>query len=79
MARAILGDEHRVLPAAVWLDGEYGLRGVCIGVPVELAAGGLVRVVEMPLTDEERRALHHAAEQVRGGITQATSKKPTPA
>lgn len=79
MARAILRDEHRVMPASVWLEGEYGLRDVCIGVPSELAAGGLVRVVELPLTDQERQALHKAAEQVRDGITQVTStKKPTP-
>ena len=68
MAQVILQDEHRVLPAAVWLEGEYGLKDVCIGVPVELASGGVSKVVELVLTDEERTALHQAAQQVRDAI-----------
>jgi len=68
MISAILQDAHRVLPAAAWLEGEYDLQDVCIGVPVELAAAGIVRIVILPLTDEERQALHGAAEQVREGI-----------
>ena len=79
MARAILRDEHRVLPASVWLEGEYGLRDVCIGVPVELAAQGVARIVDVPLTDDERAALHRAAGQVRDGIAQLDSaKNPSP-
>ncbi len=68
MIRAILHDERRVLPASVLLTGEYGLRDVCIGVPAELGARGLVRVEERALAPEERQALHRAAEQVRQGI-----------
>jgi len=73
MMGAILRDEHRILPGCAWLQGEYGLQDVCIGVPVELAAAGLVRVVEQPLTPQERAALHAAAEQVRSGIAQVCS------
>ncbi len=79
MARAILRDEHRVLPASAWLEGEYGLRDVCIGVPVELAAQGVARIVDVPLTDDERTSLHRAAGQVRDGIAQLDSaEKPSP-
>lgn len=68
MITAILRDEHCVLPASVWLEGEYGLQHVCIGVPVELAAGGAVRIVELPLADEERAALRQAAQHVSEGL-----------
>ena len=65
MMSAILGDTRQVLPAAVWLEGEYGLRDVCIGVPVELGIDGVRKIVEQPIVDAERAALHRAAEQVR--------------
>jgi malate dehydrogenase len=68
MAQAILRDEHRIVPASVPLAGEYGLTDVCIGVPVELAAEGIARIIEMPLPDEELRALRQAAQQVKEGI-----------
>ncbi len=75
MIQAVLRDAHQVLPAAVWLEGEYGLSDVCIGVPVELAASGMVRVVEQPLTPDERAALHRAAQQVKDGIAVACPTK----
>ncbi len=65
MVEAILGDSKSVLPVCVRLDGEYGLREVCLGVPVALGRGGAERVIEQPLTPEERQALTAAAEQVR--------------
>lgn len=74
MIQAILRDTQAVLPASVWLEGEYGLREVCIGVPVELGAQGAAKIVTIPLTDEERAALHRAAEQVREGIAHVTAK-----
>ena len=69
MARAILEDRHAILPVCAWLKGEYGLRDVCIGVPAQLGAAGIERVVELPLTAQERSALAASAEQVRDGIT----------
>lgn len=75
MVQAIAQDAHRVLPASVLLEGEYGLSDVCIGVPVELAAAGAIRVVESPLTPEERQALHRAATQVKDGIHYLISAK----
>lgn len=68
MAEAILLDRHAVLPACAWLDGEYGLRDVCIGVPVQLGAPGIERIVEQPLTAQERAALHNSAKQVADGL-----------
>lgn len=68
MATAILHDTHATLPVCAWLDGEYGLHDVCIGVPVQLGAKGIERVVELELTPQERQALVAAAEQVRDGI-----------
>ena len=68
MAGAILGDRHAVLPVCAWLSGEYGLRDVCIGVPAQLGAPGIERVVELPLAKDEQSALTASAEQVRGMI-----------
>ena len=65
MAGAILGDRHAVLPVCAWLSGEYGLRDVCIGVPAQLGAAGIERVVELPLSKDEQAALAASAEQVR--------------
>lgn len=73
MASAILGDRHVVLPVCAWLDGEYGLRDVCIGVPAQLGAAGIERVVEVALAPEERAALSASAEQVRAGIKNLTT------
>ncbi len=68
MAGALLRDARAVLPACAWLQGEYGLREVCIGVPLELGARGIERIVEIPLASEERAALASAAAQVREAI-----------
>ena len=68
MAGAILQDRHTVLPVCAWLAGEYGLREVCIGVPAQLGAAGVERIVELPLTSEERTALTASAGQVSQGI-----------
>ena len=73
MLGAILRDEHRILPGCAWLQGEYGLKDVCLGVPVELAASGVVRVVEQTLSPQAREALHAAAEQIRRGVAQIMS------
>ena len=64
MAHAILNDTKAVLPCCAALEGEYGLRDVCIGVPVALGARGVERVVELSLTEAERQALAAAARQV---------------
>jgi malate dehydrogenase len=70
MVEAIALDKRRLLPCAAWLQGEYGLRDVYCGVPCKLGRGGLQRIVEVALTDAERRDLAKSAEAVRA--TQAT-------
>jgi len=65
MVEAIVRDERRVLPCAAWLEGEYGLSGLFLGVPCKLGKGGLQKVLEVELTDEERAALEKSAQAVR--------------
>jgi len=65
MVDAVLLDEHRVLPCTAYLEGEYGIDGLYIGVPVKLGAGGIEEVVELELSDDERSALEASAEAVR--------------
>jgi malate dehydrogenase len=65
MARAVVRDSGEVWPVCAWVDGEYGINGVYLGVLAELGAGGVKRVVETPLTDGELASLKEAAEAVR--------------
>jgi malate dehydrogenase len=65
MADAILLDKKRVLPATVYLQGEYGIDDLFIGVPVKLGAGGVEQIIEIKLTAEEDRALKRSAAAVR--------------
>lgn len=68
MARAILHDEGRVLPACVLLDGEYGHEDLYLGVPCILGHEGLRKVVELHLDDGEREALNRSAQAVQADI-----------
>lgn len=65
MAESILKDRNRILPCAVWLQGEYGLNDVYVGVPVKLGEGGLKEIVEIELTGEEKKDLHASAAHVK--------------
>jgi len=65
MAEAIVKDKRRILPCAAYLEGEYGIRDIFLGVPCKLGKGGLNEVLEVELTDEERTALETSAEHVR--------------
>jgi malate dehydrogenase len=62
---AIVLDEKRVLPCAAYLDGEYGIDGLYVGVPVKLGAGGIEAIVELDLDESEREALRASAAAVR--------------
>jgi malate dehydrogenase len=70
MVAAILRDKKKILPCAAYLEGEYGVEGLFIGVPVKLGRGGLEEVVELELTAEERAALAESVEAVRGLIAE---------
>jgi malate dehydrogenase len=65
MVEAILLDRKRVLPCAVLLQGEFGVDGLFVGVPVVLGAGGMERVFEIELRDDERAAFERSAAAVR--------------
>ncbi len=65
MARAVAQDSGEVWPVCAWVDGEYGISGVYLGVQAELGATGVRKVVETPLSDGEAAALKEAAEAVR--------------
>jgi malate dehydrogenase len=65
MARAVIEDSGAVMPVCTWVDGEYGISGVYLGVEAELGNGGVRKVVERDLTDSELTGLKEAAEAVR--------------
>jgi malate dehydrogenase len=65
MAEAIVHDKKRILPCSAWLQGEYGLDGLFLGVPCKLGARGLESIIEVTLTPDERQALEKSAAAVR--------------
>jgi malate dehydrogenase len=65
MAESILKDKKKILPCAVYLEGEYGLHDLFMGVPVKLGAGGIEDVIEIKLADEEKQALNRSADAVK--------------
>ncbi|MGY2085842.1 malate dehydrogenase [Blastococcus sp. SYSU DS0539] len=65
MARAVMEDSGAVMPVCTWVDGEYGISGVYLGVEAEIGRGGVKRVVESDLSETERAGLREAAEAVR--------------
>lgn len=70
MVDSIVRDRKRILPCSAWLEGEYGLRGVFLGVPCKLGARGLEQIVEVELTSRERISLGKSADSVRESIAQ---------
>jgi malate dehydrogenase len=65
MAEAIVHDQRRILPCAAWLEGEYGHRGIFLGVPCKLGRRGLERILEVELTADERTQLDKSAAAVK--------------
>lgn len=75
MAESILKDKKKVLPCAAYLEGEYGIRDLFIGVPVKLGAKGIEQVIEIKLTAEESAALQKSAaavQELKSAMTQLT-------
>jgi malate dehydrogenase len=64
MAEAYLGDKKEVLPCAAYLEGEYGLNGIYMGVPVQIGAGGVEKVIEVPLSESEKAEVAVSASHV---------------
>jgi malate dehydrogenase len=65
MVESIVKDQKRILPCSAWLDGEYGMKGIFLGVPCKLGRKGLEKIVEIELTADEKAALAKSAEAVR--------------
>jgi len=72
MIKAILHNEHAILPVSVYLEGEYGFNDVCIGIPISLGKSGMEQIVELQLTDEETGQLNEAVEQLKKNIPSLT-------
>ena len=65
MAESILKDQKRILPCAAYCDKEYDVGGYFVGVPVMLGVGGVEKVIEIKLTDEEKAAFDKSVEAVK--------------
>jgi malate dehydrogenase len=65
MVEAVLSDKHKVLPCACYLEGEFGIRDLYVGVPAQLGAKGIEKIWEITLTESERAALHRSAAAVK--------------
>jgi len=65
MVESILHDKKKVLPCAAWLDGQYGISGCFVGVPVRLGAGGVEKIYDVKLTADELAALQASANAVK--------------
>ena len=65
MVEAILKDKKKIMPCSVFLQGEYGIRDLFVGVPVKLGAGGVEQIIEVKLTAEEDAALKKSAGAVK--------------
>jgi malate dehydrogenase len=76
MVEAILLDKKQILPCCVRLDGEYGIEGLCVGVPVKLGAKGVEEVITVKLTADEQAALKASAEAVRELIDVMRARAP---
>ena len=68
MVEAVVKDTDRILPVCAYLDGEYGKKDIYLGVPVKLGKRGVEKVIELELTEEEKKALDRSAEAVMSGI-----------
>jgi len=65
MAEAIIKDQHRIMPAIAYLEGEYGMEGIYLGVPTILGSGGIEKIIEIELNAEEKALLEQSAESVK--------------
>jgi malate dehydrogenase len=65
MAESFLLDKKRVLPCAAWLNGEYGIKNLYVGVPVVIGEKGVERIVELELTNAERNEFEKSAAAVK--------------
>jgi malate dehydrogenase len=69
MVDAVLKDKHKILPCCCYLEGEFGIKDLYVGVPAQLGAKGVEKIWDIKLTDAERAALHKSADAVRELVT----------
>ncbi len=77
MAEAYLKDQKRLLPCAAWCDGPFGLRGVYVGVPTIIGAGGIEKIVDIRLNRDEQAMFDRSVEAVRGLVAACKGIDPT--
>ncbi|MBI2095008.1 MAG: malate dehydrogenase [Candidatus Omnitrophica bacterium] len=77
MVRCVLRDEHKILPVCAYAQGEYGIKDIYFGVPAELGAGGVERIIEIPLDPEEEKGLRLSAQKVRQGVAELEKLLPS--
>ena len=70
MAESFLRDQKRVFPCSAYLDGQYGQKGLFVGVPVVIGAGGVERIIELELNDEEKAMLARSVDSVRKSVAE---------
>ena len=62
----MLGDTNEVLPVCAWVEGEYGIDGVYLGVPARIGAGGVTEIVELPIAEDELNGLRAGCRSGQG-------------
>ena len=75
MVKAMLSDSNEIFPVCAWLNGEYGINDVYLGVPARLGAEGITEIVEYDLTDIEKEALLGASNSVKEKVAELDSIK----
>ncbi|MDD5196528.1 MAG: malate dehydrogenase [Candidatus Omnitrophica bacterium] len=70
MVKIIAKDEKKIIGACAYLDGEYGIKDICIGVPCRLGRAGIEKIIELDLTDKEKKELMHSADSIRNLLKQ---------
>jgi malate dehydrogenase len=70
MAESYLRDQKRTLPCSAYLDGQYGVKGMFVGVPVVIGAGGVEKIVELELNEDEKAMLAKSVESVKKSVTE---------
>ncbi len=76
ITKAILNNEHAVLPLSVLLEGEYGEEDIYIGTPAIINQGGIKKIIEIPLNDSEKEKMKHSAQTIREHLNEALKNSP---
>jgi len=75
LIEAIVRDTHAILPVSMRLEGEYGVEGLCVGVPAMIGQGGVEKVLEVRLSDREQKAFAAAVDELKTAIEHKTGRK----